>query len=205
VVSGARRDDDVTVLAESCAVPERFGVLFDAYYPDIHRYVQARLDAHLADDVASETFLVAFRERTRFDVSTGGGHVRAWLYGIATNLIHHHRRGEQRRYRALARAGAGLLVDGHDDRVAARVSAQGVQRELARALASLSTRERDALLLVALSGLDYAEAAAALGIPYGTVCSRLNRARQKVRKALGGSDPTRDWLESDDTKEYTYE
>jgi RNA polymerase sigma-70 factor (ECF subfamily) len=47
------------------------------------------------------------------------------------------------------------------------------------------------LLLVAFGDLDYHEVAAALGIPYGTVCSRLNRARRKVRAALGGADPTR--------------
>jgi RNA polymerase sigma factor (sigma-70 family) len=187
-----RGDDDVAVLAESRAVPERFAVLFDAYYPDIRRYAHARLGAHLAEDVASETFLIAFRDRTRFtSAGIGGGYVRAWLYGIATNLIHRHRRGELRRYRALARGAGDLPGEAHDDQVAARVTAQGVQRELARALAGLSARERDALLLVALGGLDYAEAAAALGIPDGTVSSRLNRARRKLRAALGGTDPTR--------------
>jgi len=197
---GARRDRDVALLAESRSTPDRFGALFDAYYPEIRRYAEARLGADLADDVASETFLVAFRGRARFDTGAGGGQVRAWLYGIATNLIRRHRRGEQRRYRALARADSPLAVQAHDEQVAAQVSAQALRRELAVALAGLSRRERDTLLLVALSGLDYAEAAMALGIPYGTVCSRLGRARRKVREALGGSDPTREWLETANPK-----
>lgn len=185
------RDDDA-VLVESRAAPERFGVLFDAYYPQIRRYAEARVSGDLAEDVASETFLIAFRGRHRFDASERGGQVRAWLYGIATNLIRRQRRDELRRYRALARSGA---ADGgepaHDERVAAQVTAQAIQRELAAALADLSARERDTFLLVALGGLDYGEVAAALDIPQGTVASRLNRARRKVRAALGGTDPTR--------------
>ena len=129
--------------------------------------------------------------------------MRAWLYGIATNLIHRHRRGEQRRYRALAREDEGPSGQPHDELVAAQVSAQALRRELGMALAGLSRRERDALLLVALGGLDYAEAAAALGIPYGTVCSRLNRARRKVRTALGGSDPSRERPDNDNAEGYT--
>jgi RNA polymerase sigma-70 factor (ECF subfamily) len=78
---------------------------------------------------------------------------------------------------------------GHDERVVVRLSAERIRGELAVALAVLPARDRDVLLLMALGGLDHHEIAAALGIPYGTVCSRLNRARRKVRAALG-VDPT---------------
>lgn len=184
--------DDAAVLLESRAAPERFGVLFDAYYPHIRRYAEARVSGDVAEDVASETFLIAFRGRHRFEASARGGHVRAWLYGIATNLIRRHRRDELRRYRALARSGAdGGGEPAPDERVTAQVAAQAVQRQLATAVADLSARERDAFLLVALGGLDYGEVATALSIPQGTVSSRLNRARRKVRAALGGADPTR--------------
>jgi RNA polymerase sigma-70 factor, ECF subfamily len=192
-----RQNNDVAVLLESRTVPERFGTLFNSYYPEIHRYAQARLASHLADDVASETFLIAFRGRTRFSAAEGSGQVRAWLYGIATNLIRRHWRDELRRYRALARAGVDLPAQPPDEQVTAQISAQGVRRELATALAGLSVRERDVLLLVALGDLNYADAAAALGVPYGTVCSRLDRARRKVRKALGGTDPTQVTTKSD--------
>ncbi|WP_349878142.1 RNA polymerase sigma factor [Micromonospora sp. HUAS YX12] len=198
---------DVVLIRRSRGEPELFGVIFDRYYPEIHRFAANRLDQVAADDVAAETFLVAFRKRAVFDSGepadgsasadhageTGigaGGHVRAWLYGIATNLVRRQRRNEQRRYRALARAPRDQSVVDHDERITAMVSAQSVQRDLGRALASLSARDRDVLLLVALGELSYHEVAVALEIPYGTVCSRLNRARRKVRKALGDTDPT---------------
>ncbi len=76
------------------------------------------------------------------------------------------------------------------DRAAARVGAQAVRRELAAALAALPARHRDVLLLVAWGGLGYEEVAQALGVPIGTVRSRLHRGRSKLREALGGSDPT---------------
>lgn len=82
--------------------------------------------------------------------------------------------------------------------MAARVSAQAVGGELAGALARLPARHRDVLLLVAWADLGYEEVAAGLGVPVGTVRSRLHRARRKLREALGGSDPTALREESDD-------
>jgi RNA polymerase sigma factor (sigma-70 family) len=65
-----------------------------------------------------------------------------------------------------------------------------VSKELAAALARLPSGDRDVLLLVALADLTYEEVASALGLKYGTVASRLNRARRKLREALGGVNPT---------------
>ena len=65
-----------------------------------------------------------------------------------------------------------------------------MQRDLAAALAGLPAGDRDVLLLIAWADLSYEETATALRIPVGTVRSRLNRARRKVREALGGQDPT---------------
>jgi RNA polymerase sigma factor (sigma-70 family) len=67
---------------------------------------------------------------------------------------------------------------------------------LASALVDLGHGDRDVLLLVAISGLSHKEIALALGIPYGTVGSRLNRARKELRKVLGGTDPTLDLKEA---------
>lgn len=187
---------DAAVLVASRSEPERFAELFDRYHPDIRRYAASRLGGERADDVAAETFLVAFRTRDRF-VPTGsaGGDVRAWLYGIATNLIRRHHRDEERRYRALGRAGASETgagrTHGGDDAVLGRLAAGEVRSALSSALAALPARERDVLMLVALGQLDYAEVATALGVPTGTVGSRLSRARKAIRAALGGADPTR--------------
>ncbi|MEV7005603.1 RNA polymerase sigma factor [Streptosporangium sp. NPDC051022] len=162
---------------------EWFGVVFDAHYEEIRRYIGRRLDLDTAEDLAAETFLVAFRRRDRFDAARGG--VRPWLYGIATNLIGRHRRAESRRYRAMARTGPPPDDDGHDQRVVDRVTAGVTVAGLSRALAGLSQGERDVVLLVAYGGLTYDEVAEALGVANGTVASRLSRARAKLHRSLG--------------------
>ncbi|MFI6515178.1 RNA polymerase sigma factor [Spirillospora sp. NPDC050679] len=174
--------------------PDRFGEVFDAHFAEIHGYAAKRLDRDAAYDVASQTFLEAFRKRHRYDASRAN--VRTWLYGIATNLIRKHRRSEVRALRARERLGPAPAAEGHADRVDAQVSALGVRGALAGALASLKPAERDVLLLVALADLSHQEIADALGVPYGTVGSRLNRARRKVRAALGDTNPLLD-LEDD--------
>jgi RNA polymerase sigma-70 factor (ECF subfamily) len=168
--------------AASVVDPERFGTVFDAHYEEIRRYIGRRLDLDIAEDLAAETFLIAFRRRHRFDPQKGM--IRPWLYGIATNLIGRHRRSELRRYRALARTGPPTDDDRHDQRIVDQVSAGTTVGRLSRALARLSPGERDVVLLIAYSGLTYDEVAAALGIAYGTVASRLNRARTKLNESL---------------------
>jgi RNA polymerase sigma factor (sigma-70 family) len=194
-VSDPARTDDSTVIQLSRNDPERFGAIFDAHFAEIHRYVVSRLGPDAAEDVVAETFLTAFRKRARYAADRGG--VRTWLYGIATNLIGKHRRSEVRALRALGRRSLELRVEGHDDRVAAQVSAQNLRPDLAAAIAELNQGDRDVLLLVALAGLGHDEIAAALDIPYGTVGSRLSRARKKLRAALGGINPMLDLEEND--------
>ena len=174
------------------AEPDRFAEVFDAYHGEIYRYVASRLSIAQADDLAAETFLIAFRTRARFDGAAT--QVRAWLYGIATNLIRRHRRDEERKYRALARSEQTAWISDEEpaDQVVSRVSAGRAQRRLAAALRSLKPRDRDVLLLSALGELSYAEVAEALGIPPGTVGSRLTRARRAVRSAFNEIDPTSD-------------
>ncbi|HUD36368.1 MAG TPA: RNA polymerase sigma factor [Streptosporangiaceae bacterium] len=174
---------DARIVQASLTDPDRFGVIFDRYFAEIHGYVARRLGSDVADDVAAETFATAFGDRRRFDASRGA--VRAWLYGIATNHVGRHRRREVREYRAIRRTGEAPAEEGPADRVAAQVSAGAMRGRLAGALAGLSAADRDVLLLIALAGLSHAEVAAALGIPYGTVGSRLSRVRRKLRDQLG--------------------
>jgi len=187
--TGAPVGDDAAVLAASLRQPERFGHIYDLHFPGIYGYIASRLGPDEADDLTADTFIEAFRRRASFDPARGS--VRPWLFGIATRLVAQHRRAEARRYRALARTPAEPDPGGHDDRVAARVSAQARRGPLLRALAGLSDDDRDVLLLIALGGLSYEEVAAALSIPPGTVASRLSRARRKVRGVLGAqTSPT---------------
>ncbi|WP_433475841.1 RNA polymerase sigma factor [Spirillospora sp. CA-142024] len=178
---------DAALIVRSRREPDAFAVIFHRHFAEIHRYAARRLGSDAADDIAAETFLAAFRKRGRFDPARGT--VRPWLYGIATRLVSQHRRSEGRHYRALARTPAERDQDGHDDRVAARVTAGGAGAELAAALDRLPRGDRDVLLLVALADLSYEEVGQALGLKTGTVASRLNRARRRLREALGGTNP----------------
>lgn len=180
--------DDATVIGLSRDTPEHFTVLFRRHAPHIQRYVVRRLGPDAADDIVAETFLLAFRQRDRYD--PGHADARPWLYGIATHLIGRHRRAEIRLYRALARTGADPVIEPFTDRVDDRVSAGHASRQLAAALARLSADLRDTVLLAAWSNLSYEEIAAALGVPVGTVRSRLSRARGKLRQSLGDTDPS---------------
>jgi RNA polymerase sigma-70 factor (ECF subfamily) len=179
--------DDAGVIELSWHEPERFALVFDRHAKVIHRYVARRVGASVADDVVGETFLVAFRRRRSYDLRRGDA--RPWLYGIASNLIHRHRRAEVRAYRALARTGVDPVAPAPTDEVDARLTAATAERDLATALAGLSRGDRDVLLLFAWAELSYDQIAAALSIPVGTVRSRLHRARRKLREALGGTNP----------------
>ncbi|MEV0144811.1 MULTISPECIES: RNA polymerase sigma factor [unclassified Nonomuraea] len=161
-----------------------FEEVFNAHFSEIHRYIARRLSDDAADDLAAEVFLAAYRGG--YDASRGG--MRPWLYGIATNLVARHRRSEVRRWKALSRTAERPEHD-HEDATLARVAAGGLTGRLAGALAGLSRGDRDVVLLSVLGDLSHAEVAAALGIPAGTVASRLSRARKKLRKALGDVNP----------------
>ncbi|MFI5912191.1 RNA polymerase sigma factor [Dactylosporangium sp. NPDC051541] len=169
--------------ADADLVQQRFEEVFDRYYGHIYAYAARRLGPDLAEDVASETFLVAYDRRAGFDPARGA--VRPWLYGIASNLIMRHSRAEARRLKALARSAEPDAGPDHAELVPGRVDAGGNRARLAAALNRLSLADRDVLLLVAWAGLTQPEAAAALGIPPGTARSRLHRARQEMRKAMG--------------------
>jgi RNA polymerase sigma-70 factor (ECF subfamily) len=174
---------DAEVIVRSRREPDAFAEIFHRHFAEIHRYAARRLGTDAADDIAAETFLIAFRKRARFDPARATA--RPWLYGIVTRLIGLHRRAEGRRYRALARTPAENVEDGHDDLVVARVTAGDAGADIAAALARLPRGERDVLLLVALADLSYEEVGQALGLKTGTVASRLHRARRRLREALG--------------------
>jgi RNA polymerase sigma factor (sigma-70 family) len=188
--SGAAPPDDAAVIERSASDPEAFAILYDRHAATLHRYVARRLGEGVADDIVADTFLSAFRKRASFDPGASTD-ARPWLYGIAANLIGKHTRSEVRMLRAYARTGADpvLTQQATSDDAFSRVDSATAQRDLARALATLAKGDREVLFLIAWADLSYAEVATALGIPVGTVRSRLNRARTRVRAALDGTDP----------------
>jgi RNA polymerase sigma-70 factor, ECF subfamily len=187
LVSRAQAVSDADIIKQSWREPEVFAVIFDRWYGQIHGYAARRLSQQLADDVAAETFLVAFSQRERYDLARLDA--RPWLYGIVSNLISRHYRSEQRRYRALARAGGRAFSESPVDEVAGRLDAQARRAQLAQALATLPRADRDVLLLVAWGGLTSEQVGEALGIQAGTARSRLHRARKNIRAALAAPEP----------------
>jgi RNA polymerase sigma factor (sigma-70 family) len=167
---------------------ESFGVLFEQYAGQLYDYVARRVGRQVAEDLVAETFLVAFAGRERYDPAVPNA--RPWLFGIITNLLRNHQRAETRAWRAYARAGSDPLGGGRAvaepfaDRVGERLDAQAAARAMAGALASMPSRQRDLLLLHVWAGMDYPELATALGLPPGTVRSRLHRAKARLRQAL---------------------
>jgi len=179
---------DATVIERSLADPERFGAICERYFRQIHQYLARLVGSEMAADLAADVFVAAFSQRHRYDRDRDCA--RPWLYGIATNIVGNHRRQEQRRYRALTRARADDVSPSDEDLIADRVTALASRPALAAALARLDDRDRDVLLLVALADLSYDEVAQSLGVPYGTVCSRLSRARRRLRDSLEAEDHT---------------
>lgn len=161
--------------------------LYDEHARSLHRYLSRRLDTTTADDLVSETFLVAWEQRHRYEPERAT--VRAWLYGIATNLLKRHARSEIRGLRATAReVGRAVTGEGIDTVAVSRADAHRKARQLGSALAELRPAERDVLLLVAWAGLRPVEVAEALGVEVGTVRSRLHRARSALRAHLEGAE-----------------
>jgi RNA polymerase sigma factor (sigma-70 family) len=163
---------------------DAFAEMFDRYARALYNHgFRLTADWSLADDVVSTTFMEAWRLRERLDPD--GGSVRPWLLGIATNITRNLRRGD-RRYRAAAMA-CTQLDQTEPDHAGVTDGRVDDGRRLAAAMAVLATlprADREVFTLCVWEELDYAAAAEALGIPIGTVRSRLSRARDKIRKEL---------------------
>jgi RNA polymerase sigma factor (sigma-70 family) len=159
--------------------------LYDRHARALHQYLAVRAGTQVADDLVSEVFLTAWERRADFDPARAGA--KAWLYGIATNMLRHHVRSEGRRMRALALDhGRREVGDRFDDRIAAVIDAEVLVGDLAEMLAGLRPEERDVLLLVAWADLTPAEVSAVTGTPVATVRTRLFRARAKLRARIAG-------------------
>jgi RNA polymerase sigma factor (sigma-70 family) len=173
---------DGAVFARSVAEPHAFTIIFERYYRPVYGYLSRRVGRTIADDLAAETFTRAFERRSSYD--RAAERALPWLLGIAVNLLAHHRRSEGRQLRALAALEEPEPIDGVADATTGRIDASKVRKQLFRALEQLDDYDREALLLYAWGELTYEEVAVVLGIPVGTVRSRLNRVRHKLRQAF---------------------
>lgn len=166
-------------LVAACAAADRTAraLLFERHVDALHRFV-ARMrasDADVVDDLVQITFVRAFQSAARFR----GTSARSWLYGIAANVVREHARKEIRRKRALS-------VVAEDLPRTTQVRDAALLARLPDAIASLPHELRAAFAIVDLEGEKGCDAAAALGIPEGTLWRRLFLARTALRKALAG-------------------
>ncbi|MCU1394748.1 MAG: putative polymerase subfamily sigma factor [Ilumatobacteraceae bacterium] len=180
-VSGVRVADASapTVVGRTRVARTEVARLFDLHAASIHRYAARRVGIDVAADVVSDVFLIALDRYDTFVPERGGA--RGWLYGIANNVMRRHWRTEQRCLAALARHDAASLpfVDPllAVDR---RIDADAEVERVVRNVAALPPEDRDLLTMFAWERLSYADIAEAMGIPVGTVRSRLNRVRRQL-------------------------
>ncbi|MEV0648319.1 RNA polymerase sigma factor [Phytomonospora sp. NPDC050363] len=171
---------------------DAFRDLFGEYARAIHHHAYRLTgDWSTAEDVVSLTFLEAWRLRERVDPDEDAGPLRAWLYGVATNVARNVRRAARRHSAAMARLPRPGPEPDHADGVATTMYERERLALVRRAMARLRKNEREVLTLCVWSGLGYAEAAQALDVPVGTVRSRLSRARRKLAGLVdaGGLSP----------------
>ena len=148
----------------------RFESVYRDHYGSVHAYARRRLPER-ADDVVAETFLVAWRRLEHLPREP-----LPWLYGIARRVLSDLRRGAHRQdavAERIAREPANELAEIPD-------------RELASALATLSERDRELLLLVYWEDLEPAQAARVVGCSRAAAATRLWRARARLKERLEG-------------------
>jgi RNA polymerase sigma factor (sigma-70 family) len=155
-------------------------MLFERHGRTIYNYCFRRIGSWaVAEDLVSIVFLEAWR---RVDKPLPSGKELPWLFGIATNVVRNRGRAERRHAAALRRVPEPrpdpTFADDSDERV---YDEELIGRALAL-VARLPRREQEVFALCAWSELSYEDAAIVLGIPVGTVRSRLSRARARLRE-----------------------
>ena len=170
---------------------ERVALWFDAHATDLGKYVSRRVGSMVAEDLVAETFLTALARFERYDASRA--EPRAWLFGIATNLIRKHQRTEVRRLRNQARCLHQEKND-HDPtkRVDEALDAARRYATVLEAVAELTPDERELVLLAGWEELNSNEIARVLSVPASTVRARLRRVRKLLR--VGTRPGGHEWM-----------
>ena len=161
-----------------------FRSLWERHARSVRRFCFLRTDdPGWAEDCASIVFLRAWRRRGE---SLTNGSVRAWLFGIAGNVVREHARSRRRERLALGRIGEPTHTADIADDIAEQMDAEQAARIIHASVAALPDAYREVLALY-LRGYSYERAAEALALPLNTVRSRLHRARARIRELAGVS------------------
>ena len=165
-----------------------FGDLFERHASRIFNYCFRRLGSwSIADDATSRTFTTAWQRRHVVDVNDS---LLPWLFTVANNVCRNLARAARRYSDHLTTLPESLAVTDHADEVASRIDDERRMQRVLTVVGRLKRADRDVLVMCDWEGLSYLETAVALDIPVGTVRSRLSRARQRLRAALGDEGPS---------------
>lgn len=175
---------DASIIEQSLTDSRLFEVIFDRHFEAVHRFAVGRVGLQDAGDVVAETFARAFDRRQRFRM--GKPSALPWLFGIAVNVARERTRKSDRGHRATSRIAVrvDVIAESFESALADRIDAERLRPDLISALRTLSDDEYALLMLVTESDLTYDQMADTLGIPAGTVRSRLSRARHRLRDSL---------------------
>jgi RNA polymerase sigma factor (sigma-70 family) len=173
---------DSDLLAMAGSEPEALGELFRRYSRSVYAYCARRTgNLDLAEDLTSIVFMEAFRHRRKLQLSNASA--LPWLIGVANNVIRNANRSLRRYRSALGRIPVPADGASSEENTMERLGAEEALARALEAISNLSQREQDVVLLVVWSEFTYADAATALGVPVGTVRSRLASARGKFKDA----------------------
>ncbi|RHW27179.1 RNA polymerase sigma factor [Nocardioides immobilis] len=194
---GIRESDGVTddVLAARLRAgdPEAMGEIYDRYADRIYNFCFRRTASwSVAEDAMAAAFLEVWRVRGR--AVAYDGELLPWLYGVAGNVCRNSLRSQRRQTALGAKlhlVEGGVHEDDHADAVAGRVDDERRMAELVAAVEQLPEPDQQILMLVAWDGLTYQQAAEVIGVPVGTVRSRLSRSRTRLAELMSRSDEER--------------
>lgn len=162
---------------------EAFAVLFDRHANKIYNHCFRRsADWSMAEDLTSVVFLEAWRKRRQ--VRLHDESVLPWLLAVANNCLRNAERSHRRYHRLLSKLPKPEDAPTFDAQTSARVDDEVAMRGVLVVLRQLNIEDQEVIALCDWSGLSYEEAATSLGIPVGTVKSRLSRARTRLRARM---------------------
>jgi RNA polymerase sigma-70 factor (ECF subfamily) len=160
---------------------DAFGALFEQHGRAVYNHAFRQTgNWSTAEDIVSLTFLEAWRLRET--IRPDGESLLPWLFGIAVNVARNVSRATRRHQAAMNRLPAAPEVPDFADELAGRLDDTARLEIVRTALGRLRRGERDVIALCVWADLSYAEAAEALGVPVGTVRSRLSRARRRLQE-----------------------
>ena len=164
-----------------------FGLLFDRHAKRVYNHCFRRTaDWSVAEDLTSVVFLEAWRKRK--DLRLHSDSILPWLLAVANNCLRNTERSRRRYRRLLAKLPRAFDIQDPDIDIAGRIDDEKQMRNVLESVRQLRAEDQEIIALCDWTGLSHQEASTALGIPVGTVKSRLSRARERLRDQIGLPD-----------------